>query len=648
MGEKNGIWKVDTIMKLNLVILALGVILAMVLVVSPVAGADITSPDYITLAGDNQVVITLTGGDFKAAPIVAGDFTFTGTDNAIIAAGTFTRTSATVVTISCAAAAGGIDNAVVVKDATHTGAASVAAVSSKVDKTSPAYTTTAGDNQVVITLTGGTFKAAPIVAGDFTFAGTDNAIIAAGTFTRTSATVVTISCAAAAGGADNTVLVKAATQATGTATVAAVSSKVDKTSPAYTTTAGNTLVVITLTGGTFKAAPIVAGDFTFAGTDNAIIAAGTFTRTSATVVTISCAATAGGADNTVLVKAATQATGTASVAAVASTPAAPTFTSATTSTAGSTITITFNKAMANPAGKHGEFSYKVNGGTAQTFSAAALNADTTKIDLTTSGTPILPGYAITVSYTAGTVTAADTGVLASFADQSVTGIPIPPTPTPDSGNPSPAPAQATTSTSEVNVGGNSAVAQVAVTGTGINEVIVTGMVVSGPGQDNAPPAGNVFEYIEITPARYTTITEASISFSVPVAWLEANHITPQNVIMNHQAGKTWNALPTTLVKIENGIAYYTTVSPGFSLFAITGDNTTPAVAVQEQVPGNQTFGEMVQATTIPIVSPVADTPIATQTTTAAPPAPTKSPLPLTLILIGLVIASIISIRRERF
>ena len=108
--------------------------------------------------------------------------------------------------------------------------------------------------------------------------------------------------------------------------------------------------------------------------------------------------------------------------------APPTFTSAATNTAGNTITITFSKNMANPAGKHGEFSYKINGGSAQTFSAAALNADNTKIDLTCSGTAIAYGNTVTVSYTRGTVAAADGGVLGSFTDQAVTNnMPAPPT-----------------------------------------------------------------------------------------------------------------------------------------------------------------------------------------------------------------------------
>ncbi|MBM3308510.1 MAG: InlB B-repeat-containing protein, partial [Candidatus Eisenbacteria bacterium] len=103
-------------------------------------------------------------------------------------------------------------------------------------------------------------------------------------------------------------------------------------------------------------------------------------------------------------------------------PAPPTFSSATTNTAGSVITITFSKAMANPAGKHDQFTYQINGGATQAFSAAALNATTTKIDLTCAGTAIAAGNTVTVNYTAGTVVAADGGVLATFSGQAVSNI----------------------------------------------------------------------------------------------------------------------------------------------------------------------------------------------------------------------------------
>ena len=99
-------------------------------------------------------------------------------------------------------------------------------------------------------------------------------------------------------------------------------------------------------------------------------------------------------------------------------PAAPTFVSAETNEAGTIVTITFNKAMANPDGKQSQFSF--NDGTNKTFSVAALNADTTKIDLTVNEAAIDNGANVTIDYTAGDIVAADNGVLATCTTQAVT------------------------------------------------------------------------------------------------------------------------------------------------------------------------------------------------------------------------------------
>jgi plastocyanin len=95
--------------------------------------------------------------------------------------------------------------------------------------------------------------------------------------------------------------------------------------------------------------------------------------------------------------------------------------SAATNASGSTISITFSKAMVDPSGAQAQFKYQIGGGADQSFSAAALHGgDATKIDLTRSGTAIAYGDSVTISYTPGTVAAADGGVLSSFSGQSVT------------------------------------------------------------------------------------------------------------------------------------------------------------------------------------------------------------------------------------
>jgi hypothetical protein len=157
---------------------------------------------------------------------------------------------------------------------------------------------------------------------------------------------------------------------------------------------------------------------------------------------------------------------------------------------------------------------------------------------------------------------------------------------------------------------------------------------------NAPPAGNVFAYMEITPARATTITEAVISFAVPLSWLEENHLSPQNVVMNHQVGKTWTALPTTFVKTENGQVYYTAKSPGFSRFAITGvinasTNTTEAAPVSnvQTIGASAATDITVAESAIPDTTvPVTQVPAESMTTTPA----AKSELSVLSVVFGVM------------
>jgi len=105
--------------------------------------------------------------------------------------------------------------------------------------TSPAFSTVTATTSVTITLTGGTFKAGTIAAADFTFAGDNAARLAAGTFTRTSDTVVTITgLTTMVAATNNTVTVKDATMAIKASSVNAASVIAPVTSASFPTSAG--------------------------------------------------------------------------------------------------------------------------------------------------------------------------------------------------------------------------------------------------------------------------------------------------------------------------------------------------------------------------------------------------------------------------
>ena len=177
-----------------------------------------------------------------------------------------------------------------------------------------------------------------------------------------------------------------------------------------------------------------------------------------------------------------------------------------------------------------------------------------------------------------------------------------------------------------NVGqiGRTSIIRVEITGVDVKDIIITATEVHGPGTDIPPPPGIIYEYVDISPARFTRITEANIIFVVPQSWLDEHHLTPQEIILYHNTGKTWLPLPTILDKIMNGEAYYTAWSDGFSRFAITGQfNSTLSTwnATASSTTNMYTAPVQVSGTKSPlvVVSPVNTAPVTTRTT--APPVP---------------------------
>jgi hypothetical protein len=141
----------------------------------------------------------------------------------------------------------------------------------------------------------------------------------------------------------------------------------------------------------------------------------------------------------------------------------------------------------------------------------------------------------------------------------------------------------------------------------------------------------VYQYLDLSPARYVTVTGAEISFVIPQSWLDDHHLAPQDIVMYHRVGTTWQALPTRLVRSVNGQVYFTATSPGFSRFAITGQAGTTTgsfAAAPEQAPatGSPTLGAHM-ATGQPVV-----------TSTTAVPSAQSVPKPgfpfMTIALIG--------------
>ena len=190
----------------------------------------------------------------------------------------------------------------------------------------------------------------------------------------------------------------------------------------------------------------------------------------------------------------------------------------------------------------------------------------------------------------------------------------------------------------VNVGGTSPVFRVVVIGTGVTDLIVTATKASGPGSGIHVPPGTVFGYVEITPARFTTITGGQISFKLPQSWMDTNNFIPTDIILYRNVGNSWHALPTTFEKMKDGMAYFTASSPGFSQFAISGIHGLSTVLPDTtDLPVVQVTSEMEKTSGTTSLA-AARKPVTTQTPVALPVSPPSPGFPFaTIALVGVVV-----------
>jgi PGF-pre-PGF domain-containing protein len=90
--------------------------------------------------------------------------------------------------------------------------------------------------------------------------------------------------------------------------------------------------------------------------------------------------------------------------------------------------------------------------------------------------------------------------------------------------------------------------------------------------------GIVYRYINISMENlpHANIKTARIKFKVTKSWIADNNIDEGKVILNRYTTR-WDALPTTKVSEDVNFVHYEATTPGFSTFAITGQEKVPQI-----------------------------------------------------------------------
>ena len=121
-------------------------------------------------------------------------------------------------------------------------------------------------------------------------------------------------------------------------------------------------------------------------------------------------------------------------------------------------------------------------------------------------------------------------------------------------------------------------------------------------------SGIHYRYFNITTTNLTAtdIATATIEFKVNKSWINENDIDETTITLNRYSNITgnWRALPTTKIEGDNTSLYFESETPGFSLFAVSGEKKTVSIATTE--------APTAEATAIPVplpkVTPVSSIP----------------------------------------
>ena len=124
-------------------------------------------------------------------------------------------------------------------------------------------------------------------------------------------------------------------------------------------------------------------------------------------------------------------------------------------------------------------------------------------------------------------------------------------------------------------------------------------------------SGILYCYFNVTATNLTDndIANATIEFRVNKTWINENNIDEATITLSRYSDNNWSALPTAKINEDNTSLYFEAITPGFSLFAISGEReTAPLSASAAYAPATRSSVRAAESTPAPATTPAASTP----------------------------------------
>jgi PGF-pre-PGF domain-containing protein len=91
-----------------------------------------------------------------------------------------------------------------------------------------------------------------------------------------------------------------------------------------------------------------------------------------------------------------------------------------------------------------------------------------------------------------------------------------------------------------------------------------------------PPMENSYQLLQIGTDLEESVENAEVGFKVSWEWINAEGMDENTITLEHYVDGTWDELPTTMTGNDENYVYFDAETPGFSVFAVTGEVATAA------------------------------------------------------------------------